>query len=72
MIEFAAEAAAARPELAAGPWVDLGTGSGALAVGLARQLPSVPQVGKGRAGWGCGRLPKASRCRLPCMAAVSY
>ena len=32
------------PELGAGPWLDLGTGSGAIAVGLASILPKACQV----------------------------
>lgn len=44
MIDFVGEAVAAVPELAAGTWADLGTGSGALAVGVARALPQAQQV----------------------------
>lgn len=44
LIDFATEAAAAAPELARGQWADLGTGSGALAVALARALPAAPVV----------------------------
>ena len=56
MIDFVQEAVAAAPELAAGTWADLGTGSGALAVGVARALPHAQQVGRWRcsAGLGCG------------------
>ena len=32
------------PELGAGPWLDLGTGSGAVALGLASILPKACQV----------------------------
>lgn len=32
------------PELAGGPWLDLGTGSGAIAIGLASILPAHTQV----------------------------
>ena len=39
LIDLAAEAAAKNPQLAAGHWVDLGTGSGAIACGLAECLP---------------------------------
>ncbi len=39
-----AQALAARPELRGGAWADLGTGSGALAVGLARLLPPGARV----------------------------
>jgi HemK-like putative methylase len=38
MVDMAAAALAARPALARSPWADLGTGSGALAVGLAHLL----------------------------------
>ncbi|KAL4430761.1 hypothetical protein ABPG75_006017 [Micractinium tetrahymenae] len=44
MIEFVEEAVRAAPELAGGAWADLGTGSGALAVGVARALPQAQQV----------------------------
>jgi release factor glutamine methyltransferase len=45
LAEFALEAAAAfPPALAAGAWADLGTGSGALAVALARGLPAARAV----------------------------
>lgn len=44
MIDFVEQAVAANPALAAGAWADLGTGSGALAVGVARALPQAPQV----------------------------
>lgn len=44
MIDFVQEAVAANPALAAGAWADLGTGSGALAVGVARALPQAQQV----------------------------
>lgn len=32
------------PELAKGCWVDLGTGSGALALGIAKSIPNIKQV----------------------------
>jgi len=38
MVDMAAAAVEARPGLAAAPWADLGTGSGALAIGLAALL----------------------------------
>lgn len=38
MVDMAAAALDARPALVAAPWADLGTGSGALAVGLASML----------------------------------
>jgi release factor glutamine methyltransferase len=38
MVDMAAAAVDAAPELAAAPWADLGTGSGALAIGLAALL----------------------------------
>lgn len=44
MIDFVEEAARAAPELGSGAWADLGTGSGALAVGVARALPQAQQV----------------------------
>jgi release factor glutamine methyltransferase len=44
MIDLVQEAVAASPLLAAGTWADLGTGSGALAVGVARALPQAPKV----------------------------
>lgn len=46
VIDFVQEAVAAAPELARGAWADLGTGSGALAVGVARALPQAQQVGE--------------------------
>jgi release factor glutamine methyltransferase len=39
MIDLVLEAVEAQPELATGTWVDLGTGSGAIAIGLADALP---------------------------------
>jgi len=39
MIDIVAEVAIARPALTVGHWVDLGTGSGAIALGLADVLP---------------------------------
>lgn len=44
MIDFLQEAVERRPDLAHGDWVDLGTGSGALAIGIARALPSAQHV----------------------------
>ena len=38
------QAIGADPKLACGPWIDLGTGSGALAIGLASMLPSSAKV----------------------------
>lgn len=38
MIDLAAAAIAANPALAAAPWADLGTGSGAIAIGTAKLL----------------------------------
>lgn len=40
LIDLAVQAVTAKPELATGTWVDLGTGSGAIALGLAKALPS--------------------------------
>jgi release factor glutamine methyltransferase len=39
IIDLVLEAVAQQPELAIGTWVDLGTGSGAIAIGLADTLP---------------------------------
>jgi release factor glutamine methyltransferase len=39
MIDLVLEAVKSQPELATGTWVDLGTGSGAIAIGLADALP---------------------------------
>eukprot|EP00887_Chlorella_sp_A99_P005641 scaffold1.g5641.t1 len=44
LIDFVEAAVEAAPALATGQWVDLGTGSGALAVGLARALPRAAAV----------------------------
>ena len=44
MIDFVLEAAEASPRLGRGLWADLGTGSGALALGVARALLEVPTV----------------------------
>ena len=44
VIDFALEATAANPALELGQWADLGTGSGALAIGIARSLPRVSKV----------------------------
>jgi release factor glutamine methyltransferase len=40
LIDLALAAAQANPALAAGPWADLGTGSGAIAIGLATAFPT--------------------------------
>lgn len=49
MLDFVEEAVKANPALAAGAWADLGTGSGVLAVGVARALPQAEKVrGGGR------------------------
>eukprot|EP00878_Enallax_costatus_P033957 GHUV01037549.1.p1 GENE.GHUV01037549.1~~GHUV01037549.1.p1 ORF type:complete len:302 (+),score=68.24 GHUV01037549.1:1074-1979(+) len=53
MIDLAATAIAANSDLAAAPWADLGTGSGAIAVGLAKlllQQSGLNAVGKQHAG----------------------
>lgn len=44
MVDLAVAAVEGRPELGLGHWLDLGTGSGALAVGLASALPDTVQV----------------------------
>jgi release factor glutamine methyltransferase len=44
LIDFVQEAVAAAPALGAGAWADLGTGSGALATGVARALPQARRV----------------------------
>lgn len=41
MVDFVADALRATPELADEPWADLGTGSGALAIAVAKELRSV-------------------------------
>lgn len=38
MVDFAADALKRRPALADSPWLDLGTGSGALAIGIAAEI----------------------------------
>jgi release factor glutamine methyltransferase len=43
MVDLAAAAIAATPTLSALPWADLGTGSGALAIGMARLLQQQQQ-----------------------------
>lgn len=40
LVDFVVESASRDPRLAAGAWADLGTGSGALACGIARALPA--------------------------------
>ena len=55
MIDFVEEAVKAHPALAAGAWADLGTGSGALAVGVARAVPQAEQVRR-RRGCACMRV----------------
>jgi release factor glutamine methyltransferase len=42
IIDLAAQAAAKHPALQQGHWADLGTGSGAIALGLASQFPQAP------------------------------
>ncbi len=44
LVDMAAAALAARPQLADAPWADLGTGSGAIAIGLADALKQHKQV----------------------------
>lgn len=44
MVDFVEEAVAAAPQLATGAWADLGTGSGALACGVARALQQAERV----------------------------
>lgn len=44
MVDFVLEAVEANPSLGRGVWADLGTGSGALAVGVARALPGAGTV----------------------------
>jgi len=44
MVDFVQDAVQRSPELGTGEWADLGTGSGALAVGVARALPHCPRV----------------------------
>jgi release factor glutamine methyltransferase len=44
IVEFVEKAVEENPELGRGEWADLGTGSGALAVALARALPNVERV----------------------------
>ena len=44
MVDFVLEAVDGNPSLGRGVWADLGTGSGALAVGVARALPEAPLV----------------------------
>jgi release factor glutamine methyltransferase len=47
MIDLAAAALAANPGLAQRPWADLGTGSGALAIGTAQLLPQAQEQRQG-------------------------
>lgn len=44
MVDFALEAVTENPDISKGPWADLGTGSGALAIGLAKSIPEIPMV----------------------------
>ncbi len=44
LLDLAGAALAAQPQLADRPWADLGTGSGAIALGLASLLPASAQV----------------------------
>ena len=44
IIDFAVDAVSTHPALSQGQWADLGTGSGALAIGIARSIPSIPRI----------------------------
>lgn len=44
IIDYVVEATKLNPSIASGDWADLGTGSGALAVGIARALPLAPTI----------------------------
>lgn len=44
LVDEAVAAVAASPALARRPWADAGTGSGALAIGIARSVPKIPVV----------------------------
>lgn len=44
IVDFVQDAVRRSPDLGVGEWADLGTGSGALAVGVARALPHCPRV----------------------------
>lgn len=69
LIDIAAEALQRSPELAGAPWADLGTGSGAVAIGLADLLAQAPrnqgQRTEGEAGTSSGRPTFLKSAILP-------